>query len=144
MSLQRANSMFLAFHTMNGPSASVWLLDSGCSNHMTRNKDLVANFDQSVKKELKLRTGKIVEVYGKGVVNILTKEGKPKIISEVYYVPSLKHNLLSVGQLTQKGYIVIFQCQECVIDDKPLSKKLIAKVQMMRNKIFPLIMNYND
>jgi len=44
------NSMFLACHTMHEPSTSVWLLDSGCSNHMTSNKNLVANFDQCVKK----------------------------------------------------------------------------------------------
>ena len=70
---------------------------------------------------------KTMEVDGKGVVNILTRQGESKTISEVYYVPSLKHNLLSVGQLTQKGYKVIFQGQECVIYDKPPSKQLIAK-----------------
>ena len=40
---------------------------------MTGNKDLVANFDQSVKTELKLGTNKTVDVDVKGVVNILTK-----------------------------------------------------------------------
>ena len=73
--------MFLACHTIHEPSASVWLLKSGCSNHMTGNKDLVANFDQTVKTEVKLGTDKTVEVDGKGVVNILTKHGKPKTIS---------------------------------------------------------------
>ena len=42
-------SMFLACNTMHAPSDKVWLLDSGCSNHMTGNKDLVANLDVSVK-----------------------------------------------------------------------------------------------
>ena len=69
---QRANvttestdSIFLACHTMHEPSASVWLLDSGCSNHMTGNENLVANFDQSVKTKVKLGTDKTVEVDGK-------------------------------------------------------------------------------
>ena len=101
--------MFLAFHTMHEPSAIVWLLDSSCSNRMTSNKDLVANFDQSVKKKVMLGTDKTVEVDGKGVVNILTKQVELNTISEVYYVSSLKHKLLSVGQLKQKGYRVIFQ-----------------------------------
>ncbi len=99
VTMKSINSMFLAFHTMHEPFASVWLLISGCSNHMTGNKDLVANFDQSMKTEVKLGTDKTVEVDGKGVVNILTKQGEPKTILEVYYVPSLKHNLISVGQL---------------------------------------------
>jgi len=37
-----------------------------------------------------------VHVDGKGMVNILTKQGESKTISEVYYVPDLKHNLISV------------------------------------------------
>eukprot|EP00253_Pinus_taeda_P015476 PITA_15476 len=60
---------------MHEPSASVWLLDNGCSDHMTGNKNLVANFNQSVKTKVKLGTEKTVEVDGKGVVNILTKQG---------------------------------------------------------------------
>ena len=70
---ESTNSMFLACHTMHEPSASVWLLDSGCSNHMTGNNDLVANFDQSVKTEVQLGIDKTMEVNGKGVVNIMTK-----------------------------------------------------------------------
>ena len=87
---------------------NVWVLDSGSNNHMTRNKNLIANFDQAVKIEVKLGTDKTMDVDGKGVVNILAKHGEPKIILEVYYVPSLKHNFISVGQLTQKGHKVIF------------------------------------
>ena len=111
---------------------------------MTGNKNLVANLDASVKTEVKLGTNKTVDVDGKGVVNYVTKQGEPKTILEVYYVPGLKHNLISVGQLMQKGYRVVFQGQECVIYDKSPSKKLIAKVQMMRNILFSLIMDYND
>ena len=121
----------------------MWLLDRGCNNHTINNKNLVANLDQFVKTEVKLGTDKTVEVDGKGVVNILTKQGETKEISELYYVPILKHNLLSVGQLTQKGYKVIFQGQEVVIYDKPPSKQLIEKVQMTRNILFPLILNYS-
>jgi len=76
-----SNSMFLACHMIHEPYASVWLLDSGCSNHMIGNKDLVGNFDQSMKIEVKLGTDKTMEVDGKGVVNILTKQGEPKKIS---------------------------------------------------------------
>ena len=78
------------------------MTNNGCNNHMTGKKNLVANLDQFVKIEVKLGTDKTVDVDGKGVINILTKKGEPKTISEVYYVPSLKHNLISVGQLTQK------------------------------------------
>ena len=127
VSTENTNSMFLAFHTMHEPSDNVWLLDSGCNNHMTGNKIFVANMDRYVKTKVKLGTNKTVDVYGKGVVNILTKQGQPKKISKIYYVLGLKHNLISVSQLTQKGYKVIFQGKECVIYDKPPSKQLIER-----------------
>ena len=73
--------MFLACHTMHEPSDNVCLLDSGCSNHMTGNKDLVANLDQSMKTEVKLGTDKTMDVDGKGVINIMTKKGESKTIS---------------------------------------------------------------
>lgn len=72
--------MFLACHTMHEPYASVWVLDSSCSNHMIGSKDLVANFDQSMKAKVNLATNKTMEIDGKGVVNILTKQGEPKTI----------------------------------------------------------------
>ena len=82
---------------MHEPSDNVWLLDSGCSNNMTRNKNLIANFNQSVKTKVNLGTDKTVEVDGKGVINILTKKEHSKKISYVYYVPGLKHNLINVS-----------------------------------------------
>ena len=75
---------------------------------------------------------------GKGRVNILTKKGEKKYISDVYFVPGLKHNLISIGRLMQKGYNVFFKNDVCTILEKPPSRKLIAKVQMTNNRMFPL------
>ena len=84
-----------------------WFLDSGCSNHMTGNEVFFESLDRSIRFEIKLGNNEIVEVSGKGTVNVITKHGK-KSISNVYFVPGLKHNLISVRQLSKKGYRVIF------------------------------------
>ena len=60
---------------MHEPSDNDWLLDSSCSNHMTENENLVANIDALVKIEVKFGTNMILDGDGKGVVNILTKQG---------------------------------------------------------------------
>ena len=44
-----------------------------------------------------------VTALGKGIVDILTKQGESKYIPNVYHVEGLKHNFLSIGQLIQKG-----------------------------------------
>ena len=80
VSIENTNSMFLACNNMHESSNKVWLLDSGCSNHMTCNKNLVTNLDQFVTTEINSGTEKTVDVDGKGEINILTKNGGPKTI----------------------------------------------------------------
>ena len=55
----------------------------------------------------------------------------------------MKCNLLSIGQLIQKGYNVLFEDDVCTIMDKPPSKQCIAQVKMKRNRMFPLRMREN-
>jgi hypothetical protein len=50
-----------------------------------------------------------VNAMGKGDIEIRTKNGFVEIISDVLYVPDLKSNLLRVGQLQEKDYVIIIQ-----------------------------------
>nr|CAN76821.1 hypothetical protein VITISV_017285 [Vitis vinifera] len=77
-----------------------------------------------------------VNVMGKGDINIRTKNGFVETISNVFYVPDLKSNLLSAGQLQEKGYIITIQKGACEIYDP--SRGAIAVVQMGSNRLFPL------
>ena len=119
-------------------SKDVWFLDNGCSNHMTRNRELFSNLDDFVTSEIKLGNNSIVPIMGKGVINVLAKKGEKKFIPNVYYVPTLTHNLMSVGQLDGKGYKVIFKDNACTILDENSRDKFIAKVEMSRNMMYPL------
>ena len=118
--------------------SDIWYLDSGCSNHMTGNAELFSYLDESVQTEVTLGNNNKVTVLGKGTINILTKQGEQKVMPDVYYVAGLKHNLMSIGQLVQKGYKVYMENNECVILDKFPSNQLIAKVKMTNNRMFPL------
>ena len=103
---------------------------------MIGNKEFFEILDRLIKSEVKLGNNEIVEVSGKGTINVITKHGK-KSISDVYFVPSLKHNLISVGQLSQKGYRVIFEKNLCTIFDMPPSNLVITRVEMTNNRIYP-------
>ena len=94
--------------------------------------------DESVQSQVTLVTDSKVSVMGKGDVNVLTRLGVRKSIADVYYVPGMKCNLLSVGQLVHKGYNVFFDNDVCTIMDKPPNKQFITEVKMTRNMMFPL------
>ena len=75
---------------------------------------------------------------GKGTVGILTKHGERNFMPDVYHVKGLKHNLLSIGQLIQKGYKFYMEDNNCVIKNICPSNQLIEKVPMISNRLFPL------
>ena len=66
-----------------------------------------------------------------------TNQGKVKYLDNVFFVPTLSHNLLSVGQLVNDGYSVIFDDGSCTIRDKK-SGLIIVNVCMTQSKMFPL------
>ena len=75
---------------------------------MTGNISMFSMLDKNVKSQVTYGTNSKVSVMGKGRVSVLTKKGEKRSISNVYYVPGMKCNLLSIQQLIQKDYNVFF------------------------------------
>ena len=73
-------------------------------------------------------------------MRVYLKKGEKISILDVYCVPGMKCNFLSIGQLIQKGYNVFFEDDVCTIMDIPPRKKRIAQVNMKRNRMVPLNM----
>jgi hypothetical protein len=103
----------------------VWLLDSGCSNHMTGHNDLLSNLDTTFITTISLGDDHSIKTSGKCVVPVLTKQGEVKNIPDVYYVPNNKHNFLSIGKLMAHGYDVNFHNNICTILNQ--TKRLVEK-----------------
>ncbi|XP_039118035.1 uncharacterized protein LOC120253897 [Dioscorea cayenensis subsp. rotundata] len=98
-------------------ASSVWLIDSGCSNHMSGIREHFHDLDENVQQVARLGDGKTIKVEGVGTVEFQTNNGKIKYLKEVQFVPQLAHNLLSVSQLILTGYTVTFSNKECTILD---------------------------
>nr|GEX93470.1 integrase, catalytic region, zinc finger, CCHC-type, peptidase aspartic, catalytic [Tanacetum cinerariifolium] len=71
----------------------LFIVDSRCSKHMTRNLKLLINFVEKFLGTVKFRNDQIAPILGYGdlVQGAVT-------IKRVYYVEGLNHNLFSVGQ----------------------------------------------
>ena len=48
----------------------------------------------------------IVEIQGRGTIVFQGKYGDQWVLSDVYYIPKLRSNLVSLGQLTEIGHII--------------------------------------
>ncbi|CAL2242565.1 unnamed protein product [Prunus armeniaca] len=91
-----------------------WYIDSGCSNHMTGDRKLLADIRTNVIGKVQMPTEELVNVVGRSNQVIDNSKGR-KYIKEVMYLPGLKENLLSVGQMDEHGYYLLFGGKMCSI-----------------------------
>ncbi|KAI5444616.1 hypothetical protein KIW84_013037 [Lathyrus oleraceus] len=115
---------------------NVWYLDSGASNHMCGHKHLFKEMRKIEDGNVSFGDASKVKVEGKGTIRYLQKDGLIGSIQDVYYVPNLKTNILSLGQLTGKGYLILMK--ERILHLKDKLGYLITRVEMERNRMYKL------
>lgn len=114
-----------------------WFLDFGCSNHITHDKRVFSQLDESSNSQVELGDSKQVKIIGKAVIAVHTQEGEEKHIHGVHYSSNITQNLLSVGQMIQKGYRLVFDDDHYQVINKRM-KKTVAVVKMSLNNLFSL------
>ncbi|WJX17654.1 hypothetical protein P8452_07542 [Trifolium repens] len=131
---QQEEQLFMDACYSTSSSKETWLIDSGCTNHMTHNVGIFKELDKSFYSKVTIGNGEHVDVKGKGVVAVETPSCI-KYISEVLFVPEINQSLLSVGQMMEKNYSLHFKYKKCTILD-PIGSKLMTVE--MRGKSFPI------
>lgn len=111
----------------------VWFLDSGCSNHMTGDKSWFVELDEGYKHSVRLGNSSRMAVQGKGKIRFEV-EGITQVVTDVYYVPNLTNNLLSIGQLQEKQLTFVIKNGVCKIYHH--QRGLIVDTQMTINRMF--------
>nr|KYP35216.1 Copia protein [Cajanus cajan] len=99
-------------------------------------KSWFIELNEKIKTKMKFADNSIVKSEGKGKILIRRRDEKATIISYVLYVPSMKHNLLSIVQLLQKGYLLDWKWKEQmfrILDNKGTP---ILRAPLSNNKTF--------
>ena len=142
---EKEEVLLMAYVELQGTRrGDVWFVDSGCSNHMCGERSMFSSLDTTFTHNVKLGNNHKLMVSGKGVVKI-TLNGVSYVVNDVYYVPELKNNLLSVGQLQEKELDVLFKGGErrtCSIYHPSRGK--IAESVMSANRMFVLLGETSD
>ena len=109
MDQHQEEQLFVASCFSSSSSSDDWLLDSGCTKHMSFDESLFNKVNKSEVSKVRIGNGQYKEsVAIKGSAGI-------KLIYDVLLVPKIDQNLLSVGQLLEKGYSVVFKNKMCVL-----------------------------
>ena len=97
----------------------VWMVHPcGTTNHMTPNDKYFSGLDRTHKAYVGLSDGKVLKVEGRGDVKIVMKDGKKKTMKNVLFVPGLKENVLSLDELTARGYSARMEPKKCTFHDR--------------------------
>ena len=79
-----------------------WVLDSGCSRHMTHDKEELRNYRPHT--GLKVSFGGGLKGHSLGVGDLVL--GKT-ILSNVYHISNLKYKLISISQIFDLGFVSV-------------------------------------
>ncbi|GJY11528.1 integrase, catalytic region, zinc finger, CCHC-type containing protein [Tanacetum coccineum] len=88
----------------------LWIVDSGCSKHMTGDRSLLKNFVEKFMGTVRFGNDHFAAItgYGDYVQGNIT-------VCHVYYVEGLGHNLFSVGQFCDGDQEVAFRSNTCYV-----------------------------
>ena len=109
--LPSSSSSNTALSTISG-TFPTWLLNSACCNHMTSSPDVVPSHTSTSLPTIYTANGSPIHVSHLGNVSTPALS-----VSNVYQIPKLTYNLLSVGQLTELGYSLTFSSTSVVVQD---------------------------
>lgn len=130
-------ALFSAFSCQTKNNIS-WFLDSGCSAHMTADFEVLQNIKKSSSLTITTANSQQMNTDSTGEVNLslsVDKKLSSVKVSDIYYVPEINVNLLSVSQIVTKGNTVVFNSEGAKIFNS--EKELIATASH-ENKLFRL------
>ena len=99
---------------------------------MTYYQGLFRELEKTTVSKVRIGNGEYISTRGKRTVAI---ESVSSLNPDVLFVPNIDQNLLSVGQILEKGFKVLFKDKFYMIKDA--NRKYVFKIKM-RDKSFAL------
>ena len=116
-------------------SEKEWILDSGCTFHMTPNKAWFEELKQGDGGVVLLGNNRPCKVQGVGFVRVKLHNDVEKVLTNVRYIPELKRNLIFLGMLDELGYLIKVEAGTI----KVLKGSLLVMKGIRKNGIYSLL-----
>ena len=105
----REFSLIACLSSCSGTS-KVWYIDSGALAHMSGVRECFSELnEQGVSVEVELGDDRVVRAIGRGTLSFQRESRHPLRFRDVYYVPGLRKNLISVSTIKDRGFEVRFR-----------------------------------
>ena len=101
---------------------------------MTRNLSYFNVIDNTIAGQVRFGDDSGIDIKEKGSICFTSQDGKKKTLADVYYIPALRSNIISLGQATESGCDVRMKQNVLTIYDK--DENLIVKASRSRNRLY--------
>ncbi|KAG6581679.1 hypothetical protein SDJN03_21681, partial [Cucurbita argyrosperma subsp. sororia] len=81
----------------NSTKVKLNVTDTGASNPISRERRVFRELDTSVVGKVRFGDNSVIDICGRGIVLFKYKTDEHLILLQVYYVPKLKSNIISLG-----------------------------------------------
>jgi hypothetical protein len=130
------SKLFAQLGENRGGDGARWILDSGATNHMTGVRVVFSEIDLRVHSTVRFGDGSVTNIEGRGTILIKCKTGGHKALTGVYYIPRLKANIVSLGQIEEAGYKIVLESGFLKLWDR--AGTLAAKVKHGASRLYVL------
>lgn len=106
---------------------------------MTGVRSFFSNLDTGIRGTVRFGNGSVVDIKGRETILFSCKNGEHQELADVYLIPKLTANIISLGQLDEDRYKVLIEDGILRIWDQ--RRRLLAKVQRSFNRLYTLDLN---
>ena len=85
---------------------------------------------------MKFGDGSVVEIEGRDTIQFVSKGGEHRKLTDVYFIPRLKANLVSLGQLDEIGCFISIERGLLKICDN--QRRLLRQARRTTNRLYIL------
>jgi hypothetical protein len=108
---------------------------------MTGLRQVFATLVNTVHGSVKFGDGSIIKICRKGSVVFRGQTGEQCVLADMYYIPSLRSNIIFVGQLDEGGYKIGIANGMMTIHDP--ASKLLARVKRTGNCLYTGLLTHD-
>ena len=103
---------------------------------MTGVRSVFSELDSRIRGTVKFGDDSVAEIEGRGTILFISKGGEHRKLTGVYFIPRLKANLVSLGQLDEADcFIFIKHGLFKICDDR---RRLLTQVRRTTNRLYNL------
>ena len=121
---------------------NLWYLDNCASNHMSGNRAFFHQLNTKVTGKVRFGDDSRIDIKGKGSIRFVFEGGAKKVLNDVYYIPNLKSNIVSLGQGTEAGCEVRMKDNTLTLLDR--QGHIMIKTERSKNRLYKVMLQADN